>query len=238
MHQLRSCGAPATWAAHPCGGAAPPALQVTRQITKHNFLVMDVKDIPRIIKEAFYLARTGRPGALPVAARFAVAGPQGLCGWAGVLAQPPGLPGAGRHAECGALGVPCVPRNPAPLLTHDSSLAPAPIPPAGPVLVDVPKDVQQTLDVPDWDSPMTISAYMSRLPPPPQEAQLQQVLDAIRGSKRPALYVGGGCVDSGEALAQGEGWGPRAARRTESDGLRGGGLGKGGTAQQGTTAPG
>lgn len=39
-----------------------PLPQVTRQITKHNFLVMDVKDIPRIIKEAFYLARTGRPG--------------------------------------------------------------------------------------------------------------------------------------------------------------------------------
>lgn len=39
-------------------------MEVTRQITKHNFLVMDVADIPRVIKEAFYLARTGRPGAL------------------------------------------------------------------------------------------------------------------------------------------------------------------------------
>lgn len=44
---------------------------------------------------------------------------------------------------------------------------------AGPVLVDIPKDVQQTLDIPDWDAPMSITAYMSRLPPPPQEAQLQ-----------------------------------------------------------------
>lgn len=45
-------------------GCAPALVpwQVTRQITKHNFLVMDVKDIPRIVKEAFYLARTGRPG--------------------------------------------------------------------------------------------------------------------------------------------------------------------------------
>jgi acetolactate synthase-1/2/3 large subunit len=65
------------------------------------------------------------------------------------------------------------------------------------VLVDIPKDVQQTLDVPDWGAPMSISAYMSRLPPPPAEAQLRAVVEAIRGSKRPVLYVGGGCVDSG-----------------------------------------
>lgn len=45
--------------------------------------------------------------------------------------------------------------------------------PAGPVLVDIPKDVQQTLDIPDWGTPMSITAYMSRLPGPPQEAQLE-----------------------------------------------------------------
>jgi acetolactate synthase-1/2/3 large subunit len=28
-----------------------PIVEVTRQITKHNYLVMDVNDIPRIIKE-------------------------------------------------------------------------------------------------------------------------------------------------------------------------------------------
>jgi thiamine pyrophosphate-dependent acetolactate synthase large subunit-like protein len=32
----------------------------------------------------------------------------------------------------------------------------------GPVLVDVPKDIQQQLDMPDWDTPMAISGYMSR----------------------------------------------------------------------------
>ena len=37
-----------------------PIVEVTRPITKHNYLVMDVADIPRIVKEAFYLARTGR----------------------------------------------------------------------------------------------------------------------------------------------------------------------------------
>jgi acetolactate synthase I/II/III large subunit len=35
---------------------------ITRSCTKHNFLVKDVSELPRIIKEAFYIARTGRPG--------------------------------------------------------------------------------------------------------------------------------------------------------------------------------
>jgi acetolactate synthase-1/2/3 large subunit len=35
---------------------------ISRPITKHNFLVRDVKDLARIIKEAFYIAATGRPG--------------------------------------------------------------------------------------------------------------------------------------------------------------------------------
>ncbi len=35
---------------------------ITRPCTKHNYLVKDVKDLPRILKEAFYIARSGRPG--------------------------------------------------------------------------------------------------------------------------------------------------------------------------------
>jgi len=35
---------------------------ITRSCTKHNFLVKDVKDLARVVKEAFYLARSGRPG--------------------------------------------------------------------------------------------------------------------------------------------------------------------------------
>ncbi|VVB86709.1 3D-(3,5/4)-trihydroxycyclohexane-1,2-dione hydrolase [uncultured archaeon] len=35
---------------------------ITLPITKHNYLVQDIKDIPRIFKESFYIARTGRPG--------------------------------------------------------------------------------------------------------------------------------------------------------------------------------
>lgn len=35
---------------------------LTRSCTKHNYLVKDVNDLGRIIHEAFYIARTGRPG--------------------------------------------------------------------------------------------------------------------------------------------------------------------------------
>jgi len=35
---------------------------ITAPITKHNYLVKDIKDLPGIIKEAFLIASTGRPG--------------------------------------------------------------------------------------------------------------------------------------------------------------------------------
>ena len=37
---------------------------ITLPITKHNWLVKDVRDLPRIIKQAFHLASTGRPGPI------------------------------------------------------------------------------------------------------------------------------------------------------------------------------
>ncbi len=39
---------------------------ITRPCTKHNYLVKDVKDVARIIKQAFYIAGTGRPGPVVV----------------------------------------------------------------------------------------------------------------------------------------------------------------------------
>ncbi len=39
---------------------------ITRSITKHNFLVRDVKELSQTIREAFHIARTGRPGAVVV----------------------------------------------------------------------------------------------------------------------------------------------------------------------------
>ncbi len=39
---------------------------ITTPITKHNYLVKKVEDLPRVLKEAFYIARTGRPGPVVV----------------------------------------------------------------------------------------------------------------------------------------------------------------------------
>ena len=38
------------------------AVGISRPCTKHNYLVKNIKELPRIIKEAFYIARSGRPG--------------------------------------------------------------------------------------------------------------------------------------------------------------------------------
>lgn len=108
-----------------------PIVEVTRSITKHNYLVLDVDDIPRIVKEAFFVATSGRPG---------------------------------------------------------------------PVLIDVPKDIQQQMTVPNWGQPMSLTGYLSRLPKPPSEMLLEQIIRLISESKRPVLYVGGGCLNSSEEL--------------------------------------
>ncbi|KAE9467502.1 hypothetical protein C3L33_00596, partial [Rhododendron williamsianum] len=108
-----------------------PIVEVTRSITKHNYLILDVEDIPRIVKEAFFLACSGRPG---------------------------------------------------------------------PVLIDVPKDIQQQLVVPNWDQPMRLSGYMVRLPREPLESHLEQIVRLVSESKKPVLYVGGGCLNSSEEL--------------------------------------
>lgn len=39
---------------------------ITTPITKHNYLVKNVKDLPRVLREAFYIATTGRPGPVLV----------------------------------------------------------------------------------------------------------------------------------------------------------------------------
>ncbi|KAI8543845.1 hypothetical protein RHMOL_Rhmol08G0251100 [Rhododendron molle] len=97
-----------------------PIVEVTRSITKHNYLVLDVEDIPRTVKEAFFLACSGRPG---------------------------------------------------------------------PVLIDVPKDIQQQLVVPNWDQPMRLSGYMVRLPREPLESHLEQIVRLVSESKsRFCLY--------------------------------------------------
>jgi len=42
------------------------AVGISRPCVKHNYLVKDVKDLGRILKEAFYIARSGRPGPVHI----------------------------------------------------------------------------------------------------------------------------------------------------------------------------
>jgi len=103
-----------------------PMVEVCRAITKHHYLVQDARDLPRIVKEAFHLASTGRPG---------------------------------------------------------------------PVLIDIPKDIQNTaLTNPDFDVPMDLPGY--RLPQPPAPETIAEIVAAIKASKRPIIYCGGGAVAS------------------------------------------
>lgn len=104
-----------------------PMVEVCRAITKHHYLVTDVRDVARIVKEAFYIAETGRPG---------------------------------------------------------------------PVLIDVPKDVQLAtlpLEEVDFDPPFKLPGYRPEVRRAAPE-QISQVVAAIRRSRRPVLYVGGGCI--------------------------------------------
>ncbi|HUG93367.1 MAG TPA: biosynthetic-type acetolactate synthase large subunit [Planctomycetaceae bacterium] len=113
-----------------------PIVEVCRAITKHHYLITRLEDVPRVVKEAFYLAATGRPG---------------------------------------------------------------------PVLIDFPKDVQlarQDIE-PDYDPPMNLPGYHPEVREAAPE-QIRQVIAAVKRSRRPVLYVGGGCVNGGasEELAK------------------------------------
>lgn len=105
-----------------------PMVEVCRAITKHHYMITDIKDVARIVKEAFHIATTGRPG---------------------------------------------------------------------PVLIDFPKDVQlATLDGPiDYDPPTNLPGYQPQLREVAPQ-QIKQIIAAIKRSKKPILYVGGGCVQS------------------------------------------
>ncbi|MGD9634666.1 MAG: biosynthetic-type acetolactate synthase large subunit [Pirellulales bacterium] len=105
-----------------------PIVEVCRGITKHHYLVTDVNDIARVVKEAFLIATTGRPG---------------------------------------------------------------------PVLIDMPKNVQQAKTAPDFDCPVNLPGFKQENPKARPE-QIKQIAAAIKLSKRPVIYVGGGVI-SGEA---------------------------------------
>ena len=106
-----------------------PIVEVCRGITKHHYLVTDVADLARVMKEAFHIATTGRPG---------------------------------------------------------------------PVIVDLPKDVQMDSIEVDWDVPMNLPGYKPHVPDVADE-KLRQVAAAILRAKRPIVYAGGGVMASDSA---------------------------------------
>ena len=70
----------------------------------------------------------------------------------------------------------------------------------GPVLIDIPKDVQNTIvSNPNWDEPMDLPGYT--VPTAPSIDKLREVAAAIKEAKRPMIYCGGGVISSGGAEA-------------------------------------
>jgi acetolactate synthase-1/2/3 large subunit len=105
-----------------------PIIEISRAITKHQYLVTRTEDLTRVFKEAFYVAGSGRPG---------------------------------------------------------------------PVIIDVPKDVQNNRIEPDYDPPMHLPGYR-----PERRAsrkEIEAILEHVRQSKKPIIYAGGGIISSGSA---------------------------------------
>ena len=103
---------------------------ITRPVTKHNFLVRHVDDLPRVVAEAFHIAATGKPG---------------------------------------------------------------------PVLIDLPKDVQRALTRAPAVSPDQVSIRSYQPDCPVDEAAVDQLAKAIQSARRPLLYAGGGVIAAGAA---------------------------------------
>ena len=104
---------------------------LTLPIVKHSYLVLDVHDLPRVFKEAFHLARNGRPG---------------------------------------------------------------------PVVIDIPKDVQQAKFAPAYPSKAEFRSSYATATAHADEGQFNQIIQLVGEARRPILYVGGGAI-SAEAHA-------------------------------------
>lgn len=66
----------------------------------------------------------------------------------------------------------------------------------GPVVIDIPKNIQQTLthEPEDWAAPVSLRSYNPDKRA--EQEQLEKVLELIEQSKEPLLYVGGGVISS------------------------------------------
>ena len=65
----------------------------------------------------------------------------------------------------------------------------------GPVLIDIPKNIQQQETIPDYDVSFNIQGYKPNMKPSGQ--QVKKAVHAIMNSKRPIIYAGGGIIASG-----------------------------------------
>ena len=100
---------------------------ISRPIVKHSFTVDHQSNIPRIVKEAFYVATSGRQG---------------------------------------------------------------------PVVIDVPKDLTNPDDLFDFNYPDEANIRSYNPPIKPEENQIDRVIKALKNSKRPVIYAGGGTIAS------------------------------------------
>lgn len=64
----------------------------------------------------------------------------------------------------------------------------------GPVVIDLPKNVQQQLCTPNFETHKMIGG---KIPPPADSADIEAIRTAIAGSNKPCIYFGGGIISSG-----------------------------------------
>jgi acetolactate synthase-1/2/3 large subunit len=70
----------------------------------------------------------------------------------------------------------------------------------GPVLIDMPKDIQNSICTPDFDEAVNLPGYKGDSPKARPE-QIKQMALAIKLAKRPMIYAGGGIISSGASDA-------------------------------------
>ena len=67
----------------------------------------------------------------------------------------------------------------------------------GPVVIDIPKDVQQAMFEPTFPAQIDIPGYkIKSTKPEATDKELLKVLDLISGAERPVLYIGGGIISA------------------------------------------
>jgi len=101
---------------------------MTLPLVKHSYLITEINDLPRIIKEAFHVAQTGRPG---------------------------------------------------------------------PVVIDIPKSIQQAMVVPVFPDKVNLPGYTAMPMDDDLDEKLARLAALIAKSERPLIYCGGGIISSG-----------------------------------------